>query len=262
IGIKVMGPDLATLAALGARIADVVKTDEGLVDYVVSVFPEKSVGGRYLDVRLDRGAIARYGLSVGAVQDVVMSAMGGMNVTFTVEGRERYPVNVRYPHELRDNLPALEQTLVTTPSGAQVPLAELAALSFRPGAPMVKSENARLTSWVYVDIAGIDVGTFVARAKEAVRGAVPLPAGYTLVWSGQVEYMEAANRRLAVVVPLAAVAIVLLLWLATRSWLRVGIVLLAVPFSLVGAVWFLYAMDYDLSLAVWVGIIALAGLDA
>lgn len=262
IGIKVMGPDLKTLAELGGQIADVVKTAPELVSNVVSVFPEKSVGGSYLDVRLDRGAIARYGISVAAVQDVVMSAMGGMNVTFTVEGRERYPVNVRYPHELRDNLPSLEQTLVTTPTGAQVPLVELAHFDFQPGPPMVKSENARPTSWVYVDIAGIDVGTFVARAKEAVQEGVVLPAGYTLVWSGQYEYMQAANARLALVLPLAAVAIVILLFLATRSWLRVGIVLLAVPFSLVGAIWFLYAMDYDMSLAVWVGIIALAGLDA
>ncbi|TNF37467.1 MAG: efflux RND transporter permease subunit [Deltaproteobacteria bacterium] len=262
IGIKIMGPDLATLADLGARIADVVKTDPKLADHVVSAFSEKSVGGKYLDVRIDRGAIARYGLSVESVQDVVMSAMGGMNVTYTVEGRERYPVNVRYPHELRDNLPALRQTLVTTPSGAQVPLAELADFAFRPGAPMVKSENARLTSWVYVDIARIDVGTFVERAKLAVDAAVPLPAGYTLVWSGQYEYMQAANERLAIVIPLAGVAIILLLFMATKSWLRVSIVLLAVPFSLIGAVWFLYAMDYDLSLAVWVGIIALAGLDA
>lgn len=262
IGIKIMGPDLATLAQLGQRIADVVKTDPELADHVVSAFAEKSVGGKYLDVRVDRPAIARYGLSVEDVQDVIMSALGGMNVTYTVEGRERYPVNVRYPHELRDNLPALRQTLVTTPSGAQVPLAELADFGFRPGAPMVKSENARLTSWVYVDIAKIDVGTFVERAKQAVHDAVPLPAGYTLVWSGQYEYMQAANARLAIVIPLAAVAIILLLFMATKSWLRVSIVLLAIPFSLVGAIWFLYAMDYDLSLAVWVGIIALAGLDA
>ncbi len=262
IGVKVMGPDLATLADLSRRIAEVVKSDKRLVDNIVSVFAEKSVGGKYLDVRLDREAIARHGLSVGDVQDVVMSAMGGMNVTYTVEGRERYPVNVRYPHELRDNLPSLLQTLVSTPSGAQVPLAELAKLSFQPGAPMVKSENARLTSWVYVDIAKIDVGTFVERAKTVVSEAVPLPPGYTLVWSGQYEYMQAANARLAIVIPLAAVAIIFLLFLATKSWLRVAIVLLAVPFSLVGAIWFLYAMDYDLSLAVWVGIIALAGLDA
>jgi Cu(I)/Ag(I) efflux system membrane protein CusA/SilA len=199
---------------------------------------------------------------VGDVQDVIMTALGGMNVTSTIEGLERYPVNVRYPSELRDNLPALRQTLVPTPSGAQVPLEQLAHFRVKKGAPMVKSENARLTSWVFVDIAGIDVGTYVERAQKAVAGAVHLPPGYSVVWSGQYEYMQAAAKRLAVVIPLVVVAIVMLLYFATHSWLRVAIVLLAVPFSLVGAVWLLYLLGYNLSLAVGVGIIALAGLDA
>ena len=262
VGIKVMGPDLKTLARLSEEVSRVVKTDPKTAPFTTSAFAEKSVGGKYLDIRIDREAIARYGLSVVEVQQVVMSAVGGMNVTHTIEGLERYPVNLRYPHELRDNLPALRQTLVTAPSGAQVPLEQLADFAFTPGAPMVKSENARLTSWVYVDIEGIDVGTYVDNARRAVEQGVELPAGYNIVWSGQYEYMEAANRRLKVVIPLAAVLIVLLLFLATRSWLRVGIVLLAVPFSLVGAVWLLYFLDYNLSLAVWVGMIALAGLDA
>ena len=262
VGIKVMGKNLARLAAMSDEIATVIKTDPRTAPFTTSAFPEKSVGGRYLDVRIDRHAIARYGLSVAAVQDVVMSAVGGMNVTHTIEGLERYPVNLRYPHELRDNIPALKQTLVATPSGAQVPLEQLADFVITPGAPMVKSENARLTSWVYVDIEGIDVGTFVEQAQRAVDEAIELPPGYNIIWSGQYEYMLAANERLAVVIPLAALVIVLLLFLATRSWLRVGIVLLAVPFSLVGAVWLLYFLDYNLSLAVWVGVIALAGLDA
>jgi len=262
VGIKVMGPDLGTLSRLSSEIAQVVKTAEGTGPYTVSAFPEKSVGGNYLDVRIDREAIARYGLTVGEVQDVVMSAMGGMNVTWTVEGLERYPVNVRYPHELRDDLDSLRQTLVATPSGAQVPLGQMARIDVHKGPPMVKSENARLTSWVFVDIAGIDVGTYVANAQEAVERSVALPPGYSVVWSGQFEYMQAAASRLRVVIPLAAILIVLLLYMATKSWLRVGIVLLAVPFSLVGAIWFLYFLDYDLSLAVWVGVIALAGLDA
>jgi copper/silver efflux system protein len=191
-----------------------------------------------------------------------MSAMGGMNVTWTVEGLERYPVNVRYPHELRDNLPALRQTLVPVPSGAQVPLGQLAKIELHKGPPMVKSENARLTSWVYVDIAGIDVGNYVHNAQAAVASQVKLPQGYSIVWSGQFEYMQEADRRLSVVIPIAAASIILLLYMATRSWLRVGIVLLAVPFSLVGAIWLLWFLDYNMSLAVWVGIIALAGLDA
>ncbi|MCA8953282.1 MAG: efflux RND transporter permease subunit, partial [Planctomycetes bacterium] len=262
VGIKVMGPDLTTLAELSERIAQTVSTAAGTGPFTTSAFAEKSVGGSYLDVRVDRDSIARYGLLLGDVQDVVMSAMGGMNVGATVEGLERYPINVRYPHELRDNLPALRQVLVSAPSGAQIPLGQLATFEIHQGPPMVKSENARLTSWVYVDIAGLDVGTYVRRAQQVVDEQVELPAGYSIAWSGQFEYMRQANERLAVVVPIAAILIVLLLYLATRSWLRVGIVLLAVPFSLVGAIWLLWFLGYNLSLAVWVGVIALAGLDA
>ena len=262
VGIKVMGPDLRTLADLSNQIANVVKTADGTGAYTVSAFPEKSVGGNYLDFKINRDQIARYALTVGDVQDVIMSALGGMNVTWTVEGLERYPVNVRYPHELRDNMDALRQTLVATPSGAQVPLGQLADIVVHKGPPMVKSENARLTSWVFVDIAGIDVGTYVSNAQKAVAKQVDLPAGYSIVWSGQYEYMQAARQRLMIAVPLAGVVILLLLYIATRSWLRVGIVLLAVPFSLVGAAWLVYFLDYNLSLAIWVGVIALAGLDA
>jgi Cu(I)/Ag(I) efflux system membrane protein CusA/SilA len=262
VGIKVMGSNLATLADLSNRVAQVVKTAEGTGGYTVSAFAEKSVGGNYLDVEIDRDEIARYGLTIADVQDVVMSAMGGMNISQTVEGLERYPVNVRYPHELRDNLPSLRQTLVATPSGAQVPIGQLAHLRIHKGPPMVKSENARLTSWVYVDIAGIDVGTYVANAQRAVADQVNLPAGYNIVWSGQYEYMEAARKRLLVVGPIAGVLIILLLYIATRSWLRVVIVLLVVPMSLIGSFWLLYLLEYNLSVAVWVGIIALAGLDA
>jgi Cu(I)/Ag(I) efflux system membrane protein CusA/SilA len=262
IGIKVMGPDLAVLSQVAGRIAEVVKTDGRTGPHTVSAFPEKSVGGNYLDVRIERDQIARYGLTVGDVQDVVMSAMGGMAVGSTVEGLERYPINVRYPQELRDSLPKLRQTLVATPSGAQVPIAQLADIEIHKGPPMVKSENAQPTSWVFVDISGIDVGTYVHDAQLALSRTVPLPPGYSVVWSGQYEYMQAAKKRLVIAIPMAFVLIVLLLYLATRSWLRVSIVLLAVPFSLVGAVWLLYLLGYHLSLAVAVGVIALAGLDA
>jgi Cu(I)/Ag(I) efflux system membrane protein CusA/SilA len=262
IGVKVMGPDLATLSDIAEAIAQNLKTSDKTGAYTTSAFSEKSVGGKYLDIRIDRDAIARYGLLVADVQEVVMSAVGGMNVSATVEGLERYPINVRYPAELRDSIAALEQTLVATPGGAQIPLGQVADIEIRQGPPMVKSENARLTSWVYVDIAGIDVGTYVRDAQRVVAEQVELPPGYSIVWSGQYEYMQAARARLMVAVPMAAVVILLLLYLATRSWLRVGIVLLAVPFSLVGSVWLLYWLDYDLSLAVWVGVIALAGLDA
>jgi Cu(I)/Ag(I) efflux system membrane protein CusA/SilA len=262
VGIKVMGPDLRTLADLSYRIAQVVKTAEGTGAYTVSAFPEKSVGGKYLDIRIDRDEIARYGLNVADVQDVVMSAMGGMNVTWTVEGLERYPVNLRYPHELRDNMGALKQTLVATPSGAQVPLAQLASLEIHEGPPMVKSENARLTSWVFVDIAGIDVGTYVKNAQRAVAAAIDVPPGYSIIWSGQYEYMQAARARLLVIAPLAGLLIIFFLYMATKSWLRVALLMLSLPFSLVGAFWLLYLLDYNLSLAVWVGVIALSGLAA
>ncbi len=262
VGVKVMGPDLGTLGRMADRIAQVLKTSEGTGAYTVSAFPEKTVGGNYLDVRIDRDEIGRYGLTVGDVQDVVMSALGGANVTYTVEGLERYPVNLRYPSELRDRRDALAGMLVATPSGAQVPLGQLAELQIHKGAPMVKSENARLTSWVYVDIAGIDVGTYVANAQRAVAEKVDRPEGYSIVWSGQYEYMQAARQDLIVAGILALAAIILLLYVSTRSWLRTLLVILAVPFSLVGAVWLLYLMDYNLSLAVVVGLIALAGLDA
>jgi Cu(I)/Ag(I) efflux system membrane protein CusA/SilA len=262
VGIKVMGPDLATLSDLAERISQVVRTSERTGRYTVSAFPEKTVGGNYIDVNIKRDEIARYGLDVADVQDVIKTATGGMNIGQTVQGLERYPINLRYPQELRDSLTALRQTLVPTPTGAHIPLAQLAAFAIHKGPPMLKSENAVLTSWVYVDIAGIDVGTYVKNAQRAVDAQVKLPSAYSLVWSGQYEYMEAARKRLEVAVPLAAVTIILLLYLATRSWLRVGIVVLAVPFSLIGAMWLTYLLGYNLSLAVWVGVIALAGLDA
>jgi len=262
VGVKVMGPDLEILSNLSQQIAGVLEQDDWTSRYTVSAFAEKSVGGNYFDIRINRDKIARYALTVGDVQDVINTTMGGMNVTHTVEGLQRYPVNIRYPHELRDNVTALRQTLVSTPGGAQVPLGQLAEIEIHKGPPMVKSENARLTSWVYVDIADIDVGTYVQSARRVVEQQIKLPAGYSIVWSGQYEYMQAARQRLMLVVPLAAVAIGLLLYIGTYSWIRVAIVLLAVPFSLVGAVWLLYLLDYHLSLAVWVGVIALAGLDA
>jgi Cu(I)/Ag(I) efflux system membrane protein CusA/SilA len=188
--------------------------------------------------------------------------MGGMGVTLTVEGLERYTVNLRYPSELRDSRTTLEQTLVATPTKAQVPLGQLATFTIKGGPDMIRSENARLTSWVYVSLANIDVGTYVQNAQKAVAEKVKPPEGYTIVWSGQYEYMQEANQRLAIAIPMAGVLIILLLYISSHSWLRVCIVLLAVPFSLVGAFWMVYFLGYNLSLAVWVGIIALAGLDA
>ena len=262
VGVKLMGEDLGELARLSREVSGLLRSDPRTRRFVASAFPDKAVGGRYLDLEIDRGAIARYGLSVGDVQDVIMTAIGGMNVTQTVEGLERYPVNLRYPRELRDSVAGLKQTLVAAPGGAQVPLGQLVAVREHRGPPMIKSEDARLTSWVYVDLKGIDVGSFVEAARAVVGEGLELPPGYSVKWSGQYQYIESARRKLWVAVPMAGVAIVLLLYAATRSWLRVGIVLLAVPFSLVGAVWMVYLLGYEMSLAVWVGLIALAGLDA
>jgi Cu(I)/Ag(I) efflux system membrane protein CusA/SilA len=257
VGIKIVGDDLAVLADLAERIAGQVRGLPG----TLSAYPEKSVGGYYTDLNIDRDEIARYGLRVDDVEDVILSAMGGKNVTATVEGLERYPVNLRYNRELRDNIPALRRTLVATPDGAQVPLAQLADVRVHQGPPSVKSENARRTAWIYVDLTTSDVGGWVARAKRVVADTVPLPPGYSTLWSGQYEYIQAANRRLAIAVPAVVVLIILLLYLSNKSWLDTCVVLLSLPFSLIGAIWFLYWADYNMSLAVWVGLIALAGLS-
>jgi Cu(I)/Ag(I) efflux system membrane protein CusA/SilA len=262
VGIKVIGPDLTTLSDLAGEIAQVIRNDPRIGPHTTSAFAEKTVGGSYLDIVIDREEIARYGLGVQDVQDVIATAVGGLNATTTVEGLQRYTVNIRYPGELRDSLAALNRTLVSTPSKAQVPLGQLAKFNIRNGPDMIRSEDARPASWVYVDISDIDVGTYVRDAQAAVAAKIKLPQGYSIVWSGQYQYIQEANRRLAIAIPMAFVLIVLLLYMSCRSWLRVCIVLLAVPFSLVGAFWLVYWLGFSMSLAVWVGIIALAGLDA
>lgn len=258
VGVKLMGPDLHILSDLGQRVAALLQTVPG----TLSAFPDKAVGGNFIDYRINREEAARYGLTVGDVQDVIMSAIGGMNVTQTVEGLERYPVNVRYSRELRDNLPALQRVLIPTPAGAQIPLSYVADFSIVNGPPVIKSENARTTSWVYVDIRDIDIGTYVQNARAAVQEQVDLPEGYSMVWSGQYEYMERARQRLQVVIPLTLAIIFLLLYLNFRNITESLIVMLSLPFSLVGGVWLLYLFDYNLSVAVGVGFIALAGVAA
>ncbi|RUL83557.1 efflux RND transporter permease subunit [Tautonia sociabilis] len=258
VGIKILGPDLEALSELAQRAANAVRTIEG----TISAYPDRTFGGYYLDVDVDRVAAARYGLTIGDVQDVVQSAIGGMNVTTTVEGLERYPLNVRYARELRDDIPALREVLVTGPTGVQVPLGQLAAFRINPGAPMIRSENAQRTAWVFVDIAGRDLGGYIEEAREAVAKEVPLPPGYSLHFSGQFEFWEKTLPRLVIASVITVLLIVLLLYASSRSWFRVGVIMLAVPFSLIGAFWFLYALDYNMSLAVVIGIIALAGLDA
>jgi Cu(I)/Ag(I) efflux system membrane protein CusA/SilA len=258
VGIKIMGDDLNVLADLAERISGEVRT----LPNTLSAYPEKTVGGLYVDFNINRDEVARYGLTVADVEDVILSAMGGMNVTWTVEGLERYPVNLRYKRELRDNLPSLRRTLVPTPTGAQVPIAQLAQVEITQGPPMIKSENSRKTAWIFVDLTTTDIVGWIERAKKQIRETVQLPAGYNIVWSGQYEYIQSANRRLMMAIPAALAAIIFLLYIGTRSWFRTILTLVTFAYTLAGAFWFLYLLDYDLSLAVVVGLIALAGLDA
>ncbi|MCY4397725.1 MAG: CusA/CzcA family heavy metal efflux RND transporter [Gemmatimonadetes bacterium] len=258
VGIKIAGPDLAVLERLGLEVEAVVRDVPG----TASVYADRVMGGNYLDLAIDRTAIARHGLTVRDVQDVIQTAIGGMNVTTTVEGLERYPVNLRYSRELRDDLPALRSVLVATPEGHQVPLGRLASMDYVVGPPSIKSEDAKPNAWVYIDIRDIDVGSYVQAAREAVADGVALPPGYTVSWSGQYEYMERAERRLGYVVPLTLFLIFILIYLTTRSVPETLLVLLGVPFAIAGSFWLLHILNYDLSIAVWVGIIALAGLYA
>ena len=258
VGIKIAGPDLAELERLGREVEAVVRRVPG----TASVYADRVMGGNYLDFGIDREAIARHGLTVRDVQEVIQTAIGGMNVTTTVEGLERYPVNLRYSRELRDDLPALRSVLVATPEGHQVPLGRLASMEYVIGPPSIKSEGAKPNAWVYIDIRDIDIGSYVESAREAVAAAVALPPGYTLAWSGQYEYLERAGQRLAYVVPLTLLLIFVLIQLTTRSVTETFLVLLGVPFAVAGSFWLLHILDYDLSIAVWVGIIALAGLYA
>ena len=258
VGIKIMGPNLTVLSELSQQVAAVIQTLPG----TLSAFPDKTVGGNFLDYKINREEAARHGLTVGDIQDVIMSAIGGMNITQVVEGLERYPVNVRYSRELRDNLPALNRVLIPTPTGAQIPLSYVADFSIVKGPPMIKSENARKTSWVYVDIRDIDVGTYVSQARTAIHEQVTFPEGYSVVWSGQYEYIERAQQRLQLVVPITLLIIFVLLYLNFRSVTESLIVMLSLSFSLVGGIWLLYVLDYHLSVAVGVGFIALAGVAA
>jgi Cu(I)/Ag(I) efflux system membrane protein CusA/SilA len=258
VGIKIAGPDLEVLERLAREVEAVVRPLPG----TLSAYAERVMGGSYIDFDIDRAAAARYGLTVGDVQDVIQSAIGGMNVSWTVEGLERYPINVRYPRDLRDDPEKLAEILVTTPTGAQIPISQVADIRFTMGPPAIKSENARPNAWIFVDLETSDIGGWVARAQKAVENGVDRPAGYDILWSGQYEYMEHAKQRLMWIIPLTFFLIVLILYLNTGSVIKTSIVLLAVPFSAVGAVWLLYILGYNWSIAVWVGLIALAGLDA
>jgi len=263
VGIKVAGPNLAELELIASEIEAVVRQ----VPNTLSVFAERVMGGNYIQFNINRAEIARYGLRMADVQEVLEVALGGMPLTTTVEGLERYTVNLRYSRDFRENLEALREIIVPTPTGAQVPLGQLAKIE-TVHAPMgIKSEAAVPNAWIYVDVKGIDIGTYVQMAMRAfneavAKGAIKMPSGYNIFWSGQYEYMMRAKQRLMIVVPLTLLIIILIIYLNTRSAIKTAIVMLAVPFSLVGAFAVIHWMGYNMSVAVWVGIIALAGLDA
>ena len=258
VGIKLMGEDLQVLSDLGQEIEAVMREIPG----TLSVYAERVTGGNFLDFEIKRLEAARYGLTVSDVQDIIMTAIGGMNITQAVEGLERYPVNLRYGTELRDTPEKLKRILVPTPTGAQVPITQVADIRIVKGPPVVKSENARSNAWIYVDIKDIDVGTYVKKAQQVVREKIKLPPGYSMIWSGQYEYMLRAQKRMMIVVPMTLIIIFLLLYLNFKNVTESLIIMLSVPFALTGGLWLMYLLGYNMSVAVGVGFIALAGVAA
>jgi Cu(I)/Ag(I) efflux system membrane protein CusA/SilA len=258
IGIKVSGTDLAAIERIGGDIEQALRAVPG----TASVYAERAATGRYLDVNIRRADAARYGLNIADVQEIVALAVGGMNVGWTVEGLERYPINLRYPQDWRDSPERLRNLPIVAMGGAQVTLADVADVTITDGPAMIRSENARPSGWVYVDIAGRDLGSYVAEARERVANAVSLPPGYRVHWSGQFEYWERALEKLKVIVPATLAVIVLLLYLNFRRFGDVALILGSLPFALVGGVWLLFMLGYNVSIAVVVGFIALAGVAA
>ncbi|MBI5244142.1 MAG: efflux RND transporter permease subunit [Elusimicrobia bacterium] len=259
IGIKIYGSDLKEIERIGTDMEGVLRDVPG----TRSIYAERTAGGYFVDFALKRDQLARYGLTIKEAEMAIMTAIGGEPITTTVEGRERYTVSVRYARELRDDLDKLKRVLVPTMSGAHIPLAELADIGLKLGPAMIRNENGLLAGYVYVDVADRDIGGYVEEAKKKVVDSLRLPAaGYALQWSGQYENMARVKERLKIVIPLTLFIILFLLHMNTGSWPKTGIVMLAVPFSLIGAVWFLYLLGYNVSIAVWVGMIALMGLDA
>jgi Cu(I)/Ag(I) efflux system membrane protein CusA/SilA len=259
VGIKIYGADIKEIERIGTDIEAALATVVG----TRSVFSERTSGGYFVDFVWKRDELARYGLSIDDAQMVVMSAVGGETVTTTVEGRERYAVNVRYFRDYRSDLARLENVLVPAKDGrVQVPVSQLADVRLVNGPAMLRNENGMLNGYVYVDVADRDIGSYVADAKRAVAEQLELPVGYSLAWSGQYESMERVRARLMLILPLTLFLVVMLLYTNTRSWTKTGIIVLAVPFSAIGAIWLLWALDYNMSIGVWVGLIALLGVDA
>jgi Cu(I)/Ag(I) efflux system membrane protein CusA/SilA len=258
VGIKIFGPKLDVINDVGSKIEGALVGVRG----TRNVFSERVTGGYYVDFTIKRDQIARYNLTIEDVQMVIESAIGGTNITTTIEGRERFPVNVRYQRSYRSDVNTLRRTLIATPAGAQIPIEQVADITLTTGPTVIRTEQAQLLGYVYVDVADRDIGSYVEDAKRVVTQMVKLPEGYYLEWSGQYEYMLRATARLKVVIPVTLLIVIVLLYFNTRDVVKVGIVLLAVPFSLIGAFWLIYLLGYNLSVAVWVGLIALAGVDA
>ena len=258
LGVKVFGPDLGEIQKLAVQI------EKELAEFpnTRSAFAERTVGGYFLDFVVNREAAARYGLKVGDVNDIIESAIGGKNITTTVEGRERYSINTRYARDFRQDIDALKRVLVPTPTGAQVPISLLADIKYKTGPPSVRSENGKLVGFVFVDITTSDIDGYVRKASQQLGQRIQYPPGYYIQWAGQFQYLQEAKERLKIVIPFTLLIIFMLIYISTRSVIKTGIVLLAVPFSLIGAFWLLYLLGYNMSVAVWVGLIALAGLDA
>src|SRR5437588_9045794 len=258
LGVKVFGPDLGGIQNLAVQI----ERQLSALPNTRSAFAERTVGGYFLDFTINREAAARYGLKVGDVNDVIESAIGGKNITTTVEGRERYPVNARYARDFRQDIDSLKRVLVATPAGAQVPISMLAYCQYKTGPPSVRSENGKLVGFVFVDVTTSDIAGYVRKASQLLGQHIQYPPGYYIEWAGQFQYLQAAKERLRIVIPFTLLIIFVLIYINTRSVVITGIVLLAVPFSLIGAFWLLWLLGYNMSVAVWVGLIALAGLDA
>jgi Cu(I)/Ag(I) efflux system membrane protein CusA/SilA len=258
LGIKIYGSDLDEIQRIGGDLENALRDVSG----TRNIFAERTGDGYYVYFKVKREEIARYGLLVSDVERVIESAIGGTNISTTIEGRERFPVNLRYSRAFRNTLEDLQRVLVSTSTGQQIPITQLADVNLVKGPTVVKSEGSLLVGYVYVDVAGRDLGSYVQEAQQIVAQQVPMPQGYHLNWSGQYEYMQRAKARLMYVVPLTLLIVFLLLYLNFQSIARSLIVLLSVPFAAIGAIWSLYLLEYDLSVAVWVGIIALVGVSA
>jgi Cu(I)/Ag(I) efflux system membrane protein CusA/SilA len=258
IGIKISGSDLKKIEEIGIKIEKIIKDLKG----TRSVYAERTTGGYFIDFNIKREVISRYGLSVKEVEDLLMTAIGGANLTTTIEGRERYGVLLRYPRDYRDNVEKLKKIVIPLENGMSVLLEQIADIELKKDPGMIRDENGLLTGYVYVDIKDVDIGSYVKNAKEELNNKLKLPPGYSITFSGQYENMLRVRERLKIVLPLTIFIIFILLYSNTKSIFKAFLVMLAVPFSIIGAIWFIYLLGYNISIAVWVGMIALMGLDA